>query len=341
MKILISCALAVLLSFVSGSSLAQVEVFDDQTNFVNATGAIQIPIPSAAIAFPGAAVNSCGASEIGSTAESRLERSTTAKIEINFGDGNKITLTQDLTLPGNNSVGLCVLDDTHIRTLGNTNPNVMIANTIVGNGEDDYLITFDNPVQAVGFRLLTNSSAVETVVLKDATATVIPSGPVDGFTAPNTRQFVGFKSLTPVKSVLINTSGGAFQNEGIDEIKIAERFQVDIDIKPGSDPNCFNINGHGVIPVAILGSSTFDVMLVNLSSLSFGGLEVRVRGNRGPLCNFEDSDGDTILDLVCHFEDDAGSWTPGGGDATLSGELFDGTKFEGTDSICVTQEVPQ
>jgi hypothetical protein len=40
------------------------------------------------------------------------------------------------------------------------------------------------------------------------------------------------------------------------EVLIREMAQeVGIDIKPGSDPNCFNINGHGVIPVAILGSS--------------------------------------------------------------------------------------
>ena len=110
---------------------------------------------------------------------------------------------------------------------------------------------------------------------------------------------------------------------------------VDIDIKPGSDPNGFNVNGHGVIPVAILGSSTFDVTLVDPSTLLFGGLAVRVRGNKGPLCNFEDSDGDTILDLVCHFEDDSTNWAPGDGQATLTGMLLDSTEFEGADSICV------
>ena len=111
--------------------------------------------------------------------------------------------------------------------------------------------------------------------------------------------------------------------------------EVDIDIKPGSDPNCFNANGHGVIPVAILGGSTFDVTLVDTSGLLFGGLAVRVRGNKGPLCNFEDSDGDTILDLVCHFEDDSTNWNPGDGVATVIGTLLDSTAFEGTDSICV------
>jgi hypothetical protein len=79
--------------------------------------------------------------------------------------------------------------------------------------------------------------------------------------------------------------------------------QVTIDIKPGSDPNCFNINSHGVIPVAILGSDSFDVTEIAQESLSFGGLEVRVRGNKGPLCRVDYSDGDEYLDLVCQFED--------------------------------------
>lgn len=111
--------------------------------------------------------------------------------------------------------------------------------------------------------------------------------------------------------------------------------EVLIDIKPGSDPNCFNINGHGVIPVAILGSGDFDVYDVNLESLSFGGLEVRVRGNKGPLCSIEYLNQDAYPDLVCHFEDNASAWEPGEGEATLTGELMDATSFEGADSICV------
>ena len=112
-------------------------------------------------------------------------------------------------------------------------------------------------------------------------------------------------------------------------------FPVTIDIKPGSDPNCVNINGHGVIPVAILGTDTFDVSNIDPSTLIFAGLEVRVRGNRGPSCGLEDTDSDGYLDLVCQFEDNPDYWTPGDGEATLTGTLFDGTQIVGTDSICV------
>jgi hypothetical protein len=112
-------------------------------------------------------------------------------------------------------------------------------------------------------------------------------------------------------------------------------IDIAIDIKPDSDPNCFNINGNGVIPVAILGSADFDVYDIDQSSLLFGGLSVRVRGNKGPLCHIEDTNNDSFLDLVCQFEDDASNWIAGDTTATLTGNLSDGRAIEGTDYICV------
>jgi hypothetical protein len=126
--------------------------------------------------------------------------------------------------------------------------------------------------------------------------------------------------------------GGAVIPLALGEIT---RLNVDIDIKPGSDPNCFNINGHGVIPVAILGSDIFDASDIDQGSFSFGGLAVRVKGNAEPQCGFEDTNGDGFTDLVCHFEDDASNWNASNGTATLGARLLDGTVISGTDSICV------
>jgi photosystem II stability/assembly factor-like uncharacterized protein len=112
-------------------------------------------------------------------------------------------------------------------------------------------------------------------------------------------------------------------------------LEATIDIKPGSDSNCFPVNGHGVIPVAILGDGNFYVEQIDLNSLSFAGLAVRGKGQKGPMCEMEHSNDDEYPDLVCHFEDDTTSWAPGDGEATLTGTLLDGTPFEGTDSICV------
>jgi hypothetical protein len=119
---------------------------------------------------------------------------------------------------------------------------------------------------------------------------------------------------------------------------------IGIDIKPGGYPNCMNINGKGVIPVAILGGPEFDVSMVDVSSLSFAGIEVRVKGNGMPQCSIEDVSGEFTMpegaadgypDLVCHFVDDPALWSPEEGTATLSGTLMDGTAFEGVDDICI------
>ncbi|WP_432474141.1 hypothetical protein [Amphritea sp. HPY] len=157
---------------------------------------------------------------------------------------------------------------------------------------------------------------------------------VDGFLTLNTYSFSGFTDLLSVNWF---QGGGDIPTHQFDNITVAVTpLTVDIDIKPGSDPNCFNTNGHGVIPVAILGNDNFDVRNIDQSSLSFSGQEVRMRGNKGPLCGEEDSNSDGFFDLVCHFEDDSTNWSPGSfGNATLTGVMLDGTEFEGTDSICI------
>lgn len=111
--------------------------------------------------------------------------------------------------------------------------------------------------------------------------------------------------------------------------------QVEIDVKPGAGDNCFNVNGHGVIPVAILGSDSIDVSSIDASSLSFGGLQLRIRGNNNPQCGIEDANGDGYLDMVCQFEDDPSAWDDGVGEASLTGSLVDGTSIAGSDSICL------
>ena len=119
---------------------------------------------------------------------------------------------------------------------------------------------------------------------------------------------------------------------------------VAIDIKPGGYPNCINISNTGVIPVAILGSADFDVRDIDVSTLQFAGLTVRVKPNGSLQCSVEDVSGDfTSLegapdgfeDLVCQFLDDESNWTPGDSMATLTGSLYDGTLIEGEDEICI------
>ena len=108
---------------------------------------------------------------------------------------------------------------------------------------------------------------------------------------------------------------------------------VSIDIKPGSDPNCFNNDGHGVIPVAILSSHDFDATRVDPSSVSLDGQSIRIVGKGKTLAHIEDANGDGLDDLVVQIEDEDGIYQEGDTLATIMGDTFDGISIVGTDAI--------
>ncbi|MDH3397781.1 MAG: ABC transporter substrate-binding protein [Acidimicrobiia bacterium] len=120
-------------------------------------------------------------------------------------------------------------------------------------------------------------------------------------------------------------------------------LEIGIDIQPGGFPNSLNINGRGLIPVAILGSESLDVTQVDETTLDFAGLEVKANGKGNPQCSFVDVSGDFTdpvgapdgyVDLVCHFVDDPDRWSAAPGSATVIGSLLPehgGTTFTGSD----------
>jgi hypothetical protein len=139
-------------------------------------------------------------------------------------------------------------------------------------------------------------------------------------------------------------AGEGWMDGSVDDIEdwgLRTPWMVDIDIKPGSYPNSINIDGHGVIPVAVLGSEDLDVTIIDPLSLNFAGLSVAVKGNGDPRCSVEDVSGpssdssnptgvpDGYPDLVCQFVDDPDAWSPGNGEATL----YCGQYIVGTDDI--------
>lgn len=111
---------------------------------------------------------------------------------------------------------------------------------------------------------------------------------------------------------------------------------VVIDIKPGSFPNCFNSNGQGVIPVAILSNSSFDATQVDPETVSLTGQSVKAVGKSNKfLAHLEDTDGDGYTDLVVQIQDVDGTYQTGDTSAELIGKLYSGQNIEGTDSICI------
>jgi len=111
-----------------------------------------------------------------------------------------------------------------------------------------------------------------------------------------------------------------------------ERQAIAIDVRPrnphGLAPSA---NGNGLVPVTILGSASFDVHDVDLSTLAFGPAGARISSPRRH--HSRDVNRDGHLDLVVGFV--ARDTGIGGEDdqACLTGDLLDGTPFEGCDGI--------
>jgi hypothetical protein len=107
---------------------------------------------------------------------------------------------------------------------------------------------------------------------------------------------------------------------------------VDLDIKPGSDPNAIDPFSQEVIPVAILGTDNFDVGDVDVATLAFGP------DGASPVNNvLEDMNEDGLTDLVSDYRTEEAGIALGDEKACVTGEMFDDTPFEGCDKI---QTVP-
>jgi hypothetical protein len=114
---------------------------------------------------------------------------------------------------------------------------------------------------------------------------------------------------------------------------------VDIDIKPDSTENRININDHGAIPVAVLGSDSFDVTQIEASTCALQGMSVKMVGKSlKTLAHIEDANFDGYMDLVMQIEDSDGDFSEGQTEAKLSCNLkedFGGTLIEGTVIISI------
>lgn len=125
-----------------------------------------------------------------------------------------------------------------------------------------------------------------------------------------------------VKNVIVNVS----------------RLEVNLDIKPGSDPNAVNPKSRGVIPVAILHTNDFDpTQRVDVSTLRFGVPDVVDTGGGARPAHtgghIEDVDKDGDDDLVLHFPTQNTGFSSNDNVGKLVGKTKDGTPLFATDRI--------
>jgi hypothetical protein len=85
-------------------------------------------------------------------------------------------------------------------------------------------------------------------------------------------------------------------------------LDVDVDIKPASCPNPFNVGSKGVVSVAILGSGDFDVTHVDPATVELDGaapvrwaLEDVATPFEGGLCDCHELGADGYSDLTLKF----------------------------------------
>jgi hypothetical protein len=117
--------------------------------------------------------------------------------------------------------------------------------------------------------------------------------------------------------------------------------EIDIDVKPGSDPNSINLGSRGLIPVAILSSDSFDALQVDPDTVELDGAGVAVRGKAEKLlAQEEDVNGDGLIDLLLHVETENFAPDVQSGQAILTGFTYDGNPIHGLDAIVVVPPQP-
>jgi CSLREA domain-containing protein len=120
---------------------------------------------------------------------------------------------------------------------------------------------------------------------------------------------------------------------------------AEIDIRPSSDANPIRPSGRGNLPVAILDSDTFDVLNVDVTTLTFGPDAAKPSHDLTKPGTFEDHlrdvNADGLTDLVSHYRIEDTGIARGDAEACITGEALDGTPFEGCDAISAVPRAPR
>jgi len=209
-----------------------------------------------------------------------------------------------------------------------------------------------------GFSFFYTSARVGTVTVYDGpngTGNVLATVPVEKqFNTCGAPDPTGaFSCWTPVGVTFSGTAfsvnfGGVWNQTGFDDITLGSATpgpeelpygpgEFGIDIKPGSDRNPINPNSKGVIPVAILGSATFDVATVDVNALAFGSDEATPAHDlTDPVVyadHLKDVNSDGFMDLITHYRTQDTGIAKDDTEACLTGDTTGGVAIYDCDAI--------
>ncbi len=110
------------------------------------------------------------------------------------------------------------------------------------------------------------------------------------------------------------------------------QLTVKIDIRPHSPKNRINLNSHGLVAVAIFGSSTFDPTIIDPSTVTLAGAPaVKLLGKFYTLTFDINHDGK--IDRILWFRANKLQLTSTSTEAVLLGKTFYGAAFRGVDKV--------
>lgn len=200
------------------------------------------------------------------------------------------------------------------------------------------------------------SQFVHEAIIAAGTEHHFPDGGVDRFRILGIETAAGLDPNDPTAFVTGLTFVSAGQFTGSMTPITVEVLSASLDVKPESCPNPLNVHSRGVVPVAVVGTSDFDVTQVDTASVRLAGVSSLrsaledvaapfdpLEGKEAALdCTDEGPDG--YPDLTLKFDTQelaAALGAVNDGDVVvlnLTGALLDGTPVQGEDVVVVIRK---
>jgi hypothetical protein len=126
--------------------------------------------------------------------------------------------------------------------------------------------------------------------------------------------------------------GDNFDPDNDFRLEITGEREVSIDVKPTTSDNAINTRSKSV-PVAILGSSQLDVLLLDPATIVFASAPISLKNNGSLHYETLDVNGDGYRDLLAHFDVASLVLGPEATSAELTGQTVGGLQIRGADTI--------